>query len=110
MTDSNKGKSVYFRTIIYLVLATIFIFGLLCVIYYQQTSQSIVSERSQALYSSAVSASDGYRIISKNVIASSLYDYLQEEVFEFKQDSDALAIKPERIHNNTLVGGCLIFC
>lgn len=38
-----------------------------------------------------------YRIISKNVIASSLYDYLQEEVFEFKQDSDALAIKPERI-------------
>ena len=25
-----------------------------------------------------------YRIISKNVIASSLYDYLQEEVFEFK--------------------------
>lgn len=47
-----------------------------------------------------------YRIISKNVIASSLYDYLQEEVFEFKQDSDALAIKPERIavaaRNNAL--------
>ena len=38
-----------------------------------------------------------YRIISKNVIASSLYDYLQEEVFEFKQDSDELAVKPERI-------------
>ena len=47
-----------------------------------------------------------YRIISKNVIFSSLYDYLQEEVFEFKQDSDALAIKPERIavaaRNNAL--------
>ena len=47
-----------------------------------------------------------YRIISKNVIFSSLYDYLQEEVFEFKQDSDALARKPERIavaaRNNAL--------
>ena len=47
-----------------------------------------------------------YRIISKNVIFSSLYDYLQEEIFEFKQDSDALAIKPERIavaaRNNAL--------
>ena len=47
-----------------------------------------------------------YRIISKNVIASSLYDYLQEEVFEFKQDSDELAVKPERIavaaRNNAL--------
>ena len=47
-----------------------------------------------------------YRIISKNVIFSSLYDYLQEEVFEFKQDSDALAIKPERVavaaRNNAL--------
>ena len=47
-----------------------------------------------------------YRIISKKVIFSSLYDYLQEEVFEFKQDSDALARKPERIavaaRNNAL--------
>lgn len=47
-----------------------------------------------------------YRIISKNVIFSSLYDYLQEEVFEFKQDSDALTRKPERIavaaRNNAL--------
>ena len=47
-----------------------------------------------------------YRIISKNVIFSSLYDYLQEEIFEFKQDSDALARKPERIavaaRNNAL--------
>ena len=67
MTDSNKGKSVYFRTIIYLVLATIFIFGLLCVIYYQQTSQSIVSERSHALYTSAVSASEGYSYISEEI-------------------------------------------
>ena len=47
-----------------------------------------------------------YRIISKNVISSSLYDYLQEEIFEFKQDSEELAIKPERIavaaRNNAL--------
>lgn len=47
-----------------------------------------------------------YRIISKNVIASSLYDYLQEEVFEFKQKATELAIKPERIavaaRNNAL--------
>lgn len=38
-----------------------------------------------------------YRIISKNVISSSLYDYLQEEVFEFKQEAAELAFKPERI-------------
>ena len=67
MTESNKGRSVYFRTIIYLVLATIFIFGLLCAIYFQQTSQSIVSERSEALYRSAKSASEGYRLISEKI-------------------------------------------
>ena len=47
-----------------------------------------------------------YRIISKNVISSSLYDYLQEEVFEFKQEAPELAVKPERIavaaRNNAL--------
>ncbi len=47
-----------------------------------------------------------YRIISKNVISSSLYDYLQEEVFEFKQESAKLALNPERIavaaRNNAL--------
>lgn len=47
-----------------------------------------------------------YRIISKNVISSSLYDYLQEEVFEFKQEASSLAQKPERIavaaRNNAL--------
>lgn len=40
------------------------------------------------------------------MISSSLYDYLQEEIFEFKQDSEELAIKPERIavaaRNNAL--------
>lgn len=47
-----------------------------------------------------------YRIISRNVITSSLQDYLQEEVFEFKQEQDELEIKPERIavaaRNNAL--------
>jgi len=38
-----------------------------------------------------------YRIISRNVITSSLRDYLQEEVFEFKQEYSELEIKPERI-------------
>lgn len=78
MTDSNKGKSVYFRTIIYLVLATIFIFGLLCVVYYQQTSQSIVSERSQALYTSVASASEGYRLISENTTDRQQFDTMTQ--------------------------------
>lgn len=47
-----------------------------------------------------------YRIISRNVITSSLRDYLQEEVFEFKQEYLELEIKPERIavaaRNNAL--------
>lgn len=47
-----------------------------------------------------------YRIISRNVITSSLRDYLQEEVFEFKQEYSELEIKPERIavaaRNNAL--------
>ncbi|MDO4162360.1 MAG: ATP-binding protein [Pseudomonadota bacterium] len=47
-----------------------------------------------------------YRIISKNVIFSSLYDYLQEEIFEFRQNADALSVKPERVavaaRNNAL--------
>lgn len=47
-----------------------------------------------------------YRIISRNVITSSLRDYLQEEVFEFKQEYSELKIKPERIavaaRNNAL--------
>lgn len=47
-----------------------------------------------------------YRIISHNVITSSLRDYLQEEVFEFGQEVTDLETKPERIavaaRNNAL--------
>ena len=47
-----------------------------------------------------------YRIISRNVITSSLRDYLQEEVFEFGKEMSELEAKPERIavaaRNNAL--------
>lgn len=63
MTEEKKGRSVYYRTIISLALCTILIFAILCVIYYQQTSQTIVSERSDSLYRSAKNAADGYKLI-----------------------------------------------
>ena len=56
----SKMSSVYFRTIISLVLSTVFVFSVLCFVYYQRMSISIISENSSLLYYATQSAAVGY--------------------------------------------------
>lgn len=60
MTDRKKTNSVFFRTIILLTFSTIFVFLVLCVVYYQRMSSSILAEESRLLYKSVQSAAAGY--------------------------------------------------
>lgn len=50
MTDRGKISSVYFRTIVSLTLCTVLVFAVLCLVYYQRMSSSIISEESYSLY------------------------------------------------------------
>ncbi len=61
MTDRKKTNSVYFRTIISLTLSTIFVFAVLCIVYYQRMSSSIISEDSTLIYRAVQSAVIGYK-------------------------------------------------
>lgn len=65
MTENRKTDSVYFRTIISLALCTIFVFAVLCIVYFQRTSRQILSERSALLYETVQGAVGGYRSIEK---------------------------------------------
>jgi len=56
----SKMSSVYFRTIIALVLSTVFVFSVLCFVYYQRMSTSIISGNSSLLYYATQSAAVGY--------------------------------------------------
>src|SRR5665647_3922182 len=60
MTNRKKTNSVFFRTIILLTFSTIFVFSVLCVVYYQRMSSSILAEESRLLYKSVQSAAAGY--------------------------------------------------
>jgi len=60
MTDRSKTRSVYFRTIISLTFSTIFVFAVLCIVYYQRMSNSIISEKSSFLYNTTQSAAIGF--------------------------------------------------
>ena len=59
MTERKKGNSVYFQTLILLTVSTIFVFAVLCVVYYQRLSASTISEESKLLYNTAQSAAAG---------------------------------------------------
>ena len=92
MTEEKKGRSVYYRTIISLALCTILIFAILCVIYYQQTSQTIVSERSDSLYRSAKNAADGYKLISEKVTdPNELNAMASTYIFALAETTDSFA-------------------
>lgn len=68
MTNRKKTNSVFFRTIIVLTFSTIFVFSVLCVVYYQRMSSSILTEESRLLYKSVKSAAAGYGSLkNKNV-------------------------------------------
>lgn len=56
----SKMSSVYFRTIILLILSTVFVFTVLCFVYYQRMSTSIISEKSGLLYYTTQSAAVGF--------------------------------------------------
>ena len=60
----SKMSSVYFRTIISLILSTIFVFTVLCMVYYQRMSNSLISEKSGLLYNTAQSAAVGFDSLS----------------------------------------------
>jgi len=63
MTDAKKTNSVYFRTIITLTICTIFVFSVLCIVYYQRMSTSIISEESALLYERTKNAAIGFEAI-----------------------------------------------
>ncbi len=60
MTDTKRTNSVYFRTIISLIVCTIFVFALLCIIYYQQITKTLSTEEASDLYDYAVQSATGY--------------------------------------------------
>lgn len=60
----SKMSSVYFRTIISLILSTIFVFTVLCIVYYQRMSSSLISEKSGLLYKTVQSAAVGFDSLS----------------------------------------------
>jgi len=59
MTE-KKTNSVYFRALILLTISTIFIFSVLCIVYYQRMSASLISDESGLLYKTAQSAAAGF--------------------------------------------------
>ena len=66
MTDRKKTNSVFFRTIILLTISTIFVFSVLCVVYYQRMSGSILTNESKTLYKTVQSAAAGYDSLKNN--------------------------------------------
>lgn len=59
MTERKKANSVYFQTLILLTVSTIFVFAVLCVVYFQRLSASTISEESNLLYNTVQSAAAG---------------------------------------------------
>lgn len=53
MTEIKRSNSVYFRTIISLTLTTILVFAVLCFVYYQRMSSSIISDEFDERYAYA---------------------------------------------------------
>lgn len=64
MTEIKKTSSVFFRTVLSLTVCTIIVFAILCLIYYQQMSKSIISDQKTSLYQAVKDTSDGYHMIN----------------------------------------------
>jgi len=65
MTNRGKTSSVYLRTLISLTLCTILVFAVLCFVYYQRMSSSIISEESNSLYNRAQGIAIGFQSLEK---------------------------------------------
>ena len=59
MTDRRITGYVYFRTIIVLTISTIFVFSVLCFVYYQRMSSSLITEKTELLKSTTQNAAAG---------------------------------------------------
>ena len=64
--EKGKISSVYFRTIVSLTLCTILVFAVLCIVYYQRMSSSIIAEESESLYFRAEGIVVGFQSLQEN--------------------------------------------
>jgi len=79
----SKMSSVYFRTIISLILSTVFVFSVLCFVYYQRMSTSIISDKSSLLYYTTQSAAVGFdSLIEDNTEGQADNDSLEKRYLE----------------------------
>jgi len=65
MANRGKTSSVYLRALISLTLCTILVFAVLCFVYYQRMSSSIISEESNSLYNRAQGIAIGFQSLEK---------------------------------------------
>ncbi len=66
MRNRQITDSVYFRTIIVLTISTIFVFSVLCFVYYQRISGSLITEKTELLKSATQNTAAGLDILLSN--------------------------------------------
>lgn len=78
MKNKTKTPSVYLRTVLSLALCTIIVFLVLCILYYQQMSTSLIVDAKSEMTDRAASITDAYDALleDENATLSSITSYL----------------------------------